>query len=160
MRPQDTDIWANLTSHHARRPVTVTPGEGNDLTTADITTSLGRDLPIRVARTWSKDQDSIVLTFNITNIGNSTLQFGGVGIPIPINNNWVGMGRRKTWTECVISDAAVSLDAGYVITKRLTGEAPTLIVAPVGRSESFLSSTLRWLHANNVGGQLRLNNGD
>ncbi|KAI5357493.1 hypothetical protein Slin15195_G038540 [Septoria linicola] len=137
MRPQNTNTWIDLASHNARKPVTVTPGPGGNngvLTSADITASLGSNLPITVNRTWSRDQDSIVMTFNITNVGNTALQMGGVGIPMPYNDNWVGKDQAGTWTTSVVSDAAVSRDAGYVLTNRLTGNAPTLITTPVERT--------------------------
>lgn len=76
------------------------------------------------------------MTFNLTNVGNAPLQVGGVGIPMPYNDNWVGKDQTGTWTTSVVSDAAVSLDAGYVLTNRLTGNAPTLITTPVERSTS------------------------
>lgn len=79
------------------------------------------------------------MTFNITNVGKSVLEFGGVGIPLPYDDNWVNKDQTDTWTQNVVSDPAVSLDAGYVITNRLTGQAPTLITAPVERSRHNLS---------------------
>lgn len=136
MRPVDTNLWTDLSSHFARQPVNVTPGYGDVLTSADLTSSLGENLPITVNRTWSRDRDSIVMTFNITNVGTSVLEMGGVGIPLPYNDNWVGKDQTGTWTESVVSDAAVSMDAGYVITNRLTGDAPTLLTTPIERSKS------------------------
>lgn len=105
------------------------------LTSADITASLGQDLPLTVQRIWSKRKDSIVLSFNITNVGTQSLEFGGVGIPMPYNNDWINKGQEVTWTESVASDPAVSLDGGYVITNRLTGNPPTLVTAPTEKSK-------------------------
>lgn len=110
------------------------PGRGGVLTSADVTSSLGSNLPIKVNRTWSQDRDSIVMTFNLTNVGNNILQFGGVGIPLPFANNWKNRDAVGTWERCAVSDPALSLDAGYVIANRLTGEAPSLITTPVERS--------------------------
>ena len=134
MRPQGSDTWTDVASHSSRKSVITTPGRGNVLTNSDLTASLGTGLPITVNRTWSKDGDSIVMTFNITNVGNTALEMGGVGIPLPYNDDWVGKDQTSTWTQSVVSDPAISLDAGYVITNRLTGLAPTLITAPVERS--------------------------
>nr|POE95406.1 hypothetical protein CFP56_77629 [Quercus suber] len=134
MRQQNTAAWTDLSSHYARRPVIVTPGQYNVLTSADFTSSMGSNLPVTVNRTWSKDQDSIVMTFNITNVGKSVLEMGGVGIPLPYNDNWVGKDQVGTWEQSVVSDPAISLDAGYVLSNRLTGRAPTLITAPVERT--------------------------
>jgi hypothetical protein len=75
------------------------------------------------------------MTFNLTNVGSNDLQFGGVGIPLPFADNWVGRDAADTWERCAVSDPAISLDTGYVIANRLTGRAPTLITAPVGKSE-------------------------
>lgn len=113
-------------------------GKGGVLTSADITSSLGSNLPIKVNRTWSQDQDSIVMTFNLTNLGSTVLEFGGVGMPMSFANNWNGRDSAGTWERCAVSDPALSLDAGYVIANRLTGRAPTLITTPVERSECLM----------------------
>lgn len=76
------------------------------------------------------------MTFNITNVDTSVLKMGGVGIPLPYNDNWVGKDQAGIWIEGVVSDAAVSMDAGYVITNRLSGDAPTSLTTPIERSKS------------------------
>nr|POE53455.1 hypothetical protein CFP56_28677 [Quercus suber] len=135
LRKQNIATWTDLSSHNARKSVRITPGRYNVLTSADFTAFMGSNLPITVNRTWSKDEDSIVMTFNITNTGKDIIEMGGVGIPLPYNDNWIGKGQVDTWEQSVVSDPAISLDAGYVLTNRLTGRAPTLITAPVERSE-------------------------
>ncbi|CAK1359638.1 unnamed protein product [Cercospora beticola] len=135
MRPENSDSWIDVASHFARQPINNSTDSANgSLSSADITASLGDNLPITVVRSWSADQDSVILSFTISNTGNDTLQMGGVGIPTPYNNNWIGKNQEQTWTESVVSDPALSLDAGYVVTNRLTGEGPSLITTPVGKS--------------------------
>ncbi|KAF4547314.1 Hypothetical protein D9617_47g010820 [Elsinoe fawcettii] len=138
-RPQNSAVWTDVSSHYNRKRPVITPGTGQPgrggvLTSADITSSLGDNLPIKVNRTWSQDRDSVVMTFNLTNVGQSVLQMGGVGMALPFANNWVGRDQYNTWERCAVSDPALSLDAGYVLTNRLTGRAPTLITAPVERT--------------------------
>lgn len=132
MRPQNTASWTDLSTHYARQPIAVTAGSA---TSADITASLGKNLPIKVTRTWNLVGDAVTMTFQITNVGNTVLEMGGVGMPLAYNNNWIGKDQTGTWTESVVSDPAISLDAGYVITNRLTGEAPTLVTVPMSKSE-------------------------
>lgn len=139
-RTQGSNTWTDVSSHHSRKPAVTTSGtrphgKAGVLTSADITGSFGSDIPIKVVRTWSRDRDSIIMAFNLTNVGSNDLQFGGVGIPLPFADNWVGRDAADTWERCAVSDPAISLDAGYVIANRLTGRAPTLITTPVEKSE-------------------------
>lgn len=135
MRPKSGSSWTDLSSHAARQKVKVKGASSQYLASADITPSLGSNLPITVQRTWTQDKDSLILSFNITNVGMQALEFGGVGMPIPINDDWVGKNQDDTWQQSVVSDFAMSLDAGYVLTNRLTGEAPTLLTTPMSKSE-------------------------
>ena len=80
-----------------------------------------------MTRSWRGRDDELVLSFTVSNTGSSAVEVGGIGFPLPYNNNWEGKDQTSTWTENVVSDPAVSLNGGYVLTNRLTGEAPTLI---------------------------------
>lgn len=113
---------------------------GNELSKADITPTLGTSLPLKATRTWSSDGDSLIMSFNLTNSGSQVIEFGGLGFPLAFNNDWVGLDQTETWTQCVMSDPALSLDAGFVLTNRLGGDAPTVVAVPEGKSESCLIS--------------------
>lgn len=93
--------------------------KGNELSRADITPTLGTSLPVNVTRTWSSEGDSLIMSFNLTNVGAETIEFGGVGFPLAFNNDWIDLNQEDTWTKCVMSDPALSLDAGFVLTNRL-----------------------------------------
>lgn len=127
--------WQNLSTHTNRHDVE-SKSAGHALASADITRALAgsantTELPITVVRSWMADDDSVTLSFNITNVAGSRLEVGALGIPTPWNNNWEGDDQVQTWSQHVVTDPAPSLDAGYTITNRLTGEGPTLLTVPM-----------------------------
>lgn len=138
--------WTDLSTHWKREPVQQVPNSayGNApsngaLLSTDVTASLHTNLPVKVTRSWASQGDWLSLSFNVSNTDlKRSLILGGVGIPIPINNRWVHETRaesQKIWTGYLTSDAAVSLDSGYVVTNRLNGQGPTLLTVPGDQSE-------------------------
>lgn len=141
MRPQTNKpvAWIDIATHQKRKIVVKKNGRG--LSSADITPSLNTRLPLRIQRTWKTDGDSLILSYEIENIDkDQSYELGGVGIPLPFNNDWSSPPEddsvaRAIWTGYVASDPAPALDAGYVVTNRLNGAAPTLLAVPFGKSE-------------------------
>ncbi|CAO1614001.1 unnamed protein product [Parajaminaea phylloscopi] len=128
--------WLNYSTHWNR--TRVEPLEHVGLARADISKTLHLDIPLRVVRTWDVEDDSLTLTFEVQNTDKAgALEVGGIGIPLSYNNDWSAVQANDAplvWNGYVSSDPALSLDAGYVVTKRLNGQAPTLLTIPIGQT--------------------------
>jgi hypothetical protein len=134
--------WVDLASSAARHPVRgidtkPAPGMTRALAVADLTPTLGPDLPIRVARWWGVDASGrLVLHFRLENTSTSPVTIGGLGFPVVFNNmiqNFV-TNRARTLPQaheiCSFFDPYVGRDAGYLQVTRLSGAGPALVVVP------------------------------
>ncbi len=124
--------WDNYSTAAERHPVT--PLEtGNDqgiIAAADITPTLGADIPLDVKRYWENSKEGLVLRFSLTNTSDAPVELGSVGIPMIFNNILQGKSLEEAHAKCSFYDPYIGQDAGYLQVTRLHGHGPVLLVLP------------------------------
>lgn len=137
--------WRDFSSYRHRVAVrrlsahgATSSGSGNghdgESVAADISATLGEDLPLRVIRRWRVDGRVLVLAFSLTNTGNVDVEIGGLGMPLVFDNILDGRTLDEAHTQASFADPSIANDAGYVQVTRLNGRGPALLVLPDGHS--------------------------
>lgn len=126
--------WKDHSSAHRRVPVRALPAESGVLMAADITTTLGKDLPLHVERRWAADGEDLVLTFRLSNPSGATVEIGGLGIPMVFDNVLMERTLEEAHEQASFFDPYIGRDAGYLQVTRLNGKGPALVVMPEGRT--------------------------
>ncbi|PWN44325.1 hypothetical protein IE81DRAFT_30243 [Ceraceosorus guamensis] len=90
--------------------------------------------PLSVSRSWvwtgaEANNEALQVVYRIVNNGDKPLEFGGLAFPLAFSNNWEGASQDVTWDTKVMSDPAINLDHGYVLTNRLTGTGAAVVVS-------------------------------
>ena len=86
LRSGDAGAWQEFSSSAARRPISPLPAGGKILAAADITATLGKDLPLTVERRWLNEGGALVLRFTLINNSNTPVEIGGLGMPMVFDN--------------------------------------------------------------------------
>jgi hypothetical protein len=126
--------WRDHASWLARRPVRALPAEPGTLAAADITATLGNDVPLTVERRWRVDGRALLLTFELTNHSTTPVEIGGLGLPMPFDNILTDRSLDEAHRRATFVDPAIAADAGYLQVTRLDGHGPALLVLPEGRT--------------------------
>ncbi len=134
LRAGTSGPWTSYSTARARAPVAALPVTAPVLASADLSATLPPDLPIRITRTWLVDGGQLVLRFELTNHGNTSVQIGALGVPMVFNNVLTNRSLDDAHATCVFYDPYMGADAGYLQVARLTGRGPVLLVVPDGRT--------------------------
>lgn len=126
--------WQEFSSSAARRPVSPLPAGGKVLAAADITATLGKDVPLTVERRWLNEGGVLVLRFTLINNSNGPVEIGGLGMPMVFDNIITDRTLEQAHASASFADPYIGRDAGYVQVTRLNGQGPALIVTPDGRT--------------------------
>lgn len=129
IRQVEESSWTHYSSAKERKNVTDLATQGNKLASADITPTLA-DIPLLVQRHWENINGDLVLTFQITNPTESTIEIGALGIPLPFNNNLDWKSLDQAHAENVFFDPYIGKDAGYIQVNHLHGGGPSLLILP------------------------------
>jgi hypothetical protein len=152
LRVSDSGEWKDYSTAHERKPVirrgiwTVSGAEmkfsgtqqtpanaaptDHLLADADLTPSLGADIPIQVTREWRIDRGQLVMRFSLLNASTSPVEVGTLGIPMVFNNDMNDRSLDEAHVKCVFYDPYIGEDAGYLQVTRLNGHGPVLLVLP------------------------------
>jgi len=125
--------WTDVSTAFHREPATVVDSTESHFT-ADISSSLPAGTPLKLVKTWSVDKGDLALRFTITNTSSSSIELGGVGIPMVFNNIMNGRTLDQSYRTCSFYDPYIGEDAGYVQVIRLSGVGPVLLVIPDGHT--------------------------
>jgi len=134
VRAGTTGEWRNFSTAVSRIPVAALPVKGPVLASADLGPTLGQDCPLKVVRTWTVENECLVLRFEISNPSQTAVQIGGLGIPMVFNNAINDRELEEAHARCSFFDPYVGVDAGYLQVTRLSGKGPALLVVPDGKT--------------------------
>ena len=126
--------WTNYSTASSRTPVHSLAVSGNSLASADLSSTLPADIPLRVVRTWLVENGKLVLRFTLENKSKEAIQIGALGIPMIFNNVLNDRTLEQAHAVCSFYDPYIGEDAGYLQVTRLNGHGPALVVVPDGKT--------------------------
>jgi len=126
--------WRSFSTATHRLPVNSIRVSGNVLAGADLANTLPADIPVIVERYWEVSGKDLVLHFVLKNKTTDTVEIGALGIPVIFNNILKGKTLERAHRENVLYDPYMGMDAGYLQVTRLSGQAPSLLVLPYGKT--------------------------
>lgn len=129
IRDAGNQEWQSFSSANNRQKVLELKPEGNVLAMADLSPTL-QNIPLKVIRKWENINGNLQLTFQIINNSNKSIEIGGLGIPLPFNNNMDWKSLDEAHAKNVFFDPYIGKDAGYMQVNRLHGNGPSLLVLP------------------------------
>lgn len=133
LRSAGTENWESYSTAAKRNPVkSITIPKA--LSAADLAATLPASIPLQVIRIWEVQQGKLVLSFKLKNTTDKNVEIGALGIPMIFDNILSGRTLEQTHAKNVFFDPYIGQDAGYLQVTRLSGEAPSLIVVPVGHT--------------------------
>ena len=133
LRTAGTADWKDFSTAFERHPVTILDGDETHFR-SDLSPTLPADLPLRIVRTWAIENGDLLLRFTLTNLADTPVELGGVGIPMVFNNIMNGRSLEESYRTCSFYDPYIGEDAGYVQVSRLNGHGPVLLVVPDGHT--------------------------
>ena len=134
VRSVGAGAWQDYQSYKKRVAVKAVTSRKGELVAEDITSTLGDGAPVRIVRRWSVVGGELRLAFDVTNTSKSSLEIGGLGIPMPFNNIIMDRSLEEAHANCSFTDPYIGSDAGYLRVTRLDGVGPTMLVTPVGKT--------------------------
>ncbi|SEN33957.1 hypothetical protein SAMN05428959_1011254 [Duganella sp. CF517] len=134
LRNGGAGAWREFSSSSARQPIKPLAAGGKVLAAADITATMGKDLPLTVERRWLNEGGALVLRFTLINNANAPVEIGGLGMPMVFDNIITDRTLEQAHASASFADPYIGRDAGYVQVTRLNGQGPALIVTPDGRT--------------------------
>ena len=129
IRKENDKEWKSYSSSKDRKNVVPLNINGQDIAASDMTSTLG-DIPLKVIRKWENSNGDLVLNFQISNPSDQTIEIGGLGIPLPFNNNMDWKSLDEAHAKNVFFDPYIGKDAGYLQVNRLHGNGESLLVIP------------------------------
>ncbi|HEX6881129.1 MAG TPA: DUF5695 domain-containing protein, partial [Terriglobales bacterium] len=126
--------WKSFSTAHMRKPVKQIKSETGALISADLTPTLGEDVPLQITRSWMVVNGELTLRFTLRNRGNDLVEVGALGIPMVFNNVLNDRTLEQAHAVCSFYDPYIGEDAGYLQVTRLNGHGPALVVVPDGRT--------------------------
>lgn len=133
LRFTDEQKWQSYSTAAKRMPVKPIL-MANTFAAADLSATLPANMPLAVKRIWEMKDGKLVLKFELKNKSNKAVEIGALGIPMIFDNILEGRTLEQTHAKNVFYDPYIGNDAGYLQVTRLSGHAPSLIVAPYGRT--------------------------
>jgi hypothetical protein len=134
LRTENSVNWTNYSTASTRTAVLALPASGNVLAGADLAPTLPTDIPLQITRTWTVEEDKLVLRFALKNTSARTVQIGALGIPMIFNNVLNDRSLAQAHAICSFYDPYIGEDAGYLQVTRLNGHGPALLVVPDGKT--------------------------
>ena len=128
------EAWKSYSTAAKRSPVKNIAMGKNVLAAADLAATLPADIPLQVKRMWEMLNGKLVLRFELKNKTNKNVEIGALGIPMIFDNILEGRTLEQTHAKNVFYDPYIGKDAGYLQVTRLSGHAPSLLVAPLGHT--------------------------
>ncbi len=122
--------WREFSSYRKRVAVKAIDTSAGELGAADISATLGAELPLRVIRRWRIDGRALVLTFELSNRAGSPIEIGALGMPLVFDNILSDRTLDQAHTQASFADPSIANDAGYVQVTRLNGQGPAWLVSP------------------------------
>ena len=122
--------WQDFSSAHVRRPIRPLPTGPGEWAAADITASMGADVPLTVERRWVAERGAPVLRVTLANRGAEPVEVGGLGLPMVFDNLITGRTLEQAHAQASFADPYIGRDAGYLQVTRLSGNGPALLVLP------------------------------
>lgn len=130
-----SEAWETYSTASKRSSVkSLSPEKETILAVADLANTLPEKLPLQIIRYWEKEDNGIVLRFELKNKIDQPVEIGALGIPMIFNNNFDGKELDQAHEETVFFDPYIGMDAGYLQVVRLNGHAPVLLVLPYGKT--------------------------
>ncbi len=126
--------WKSFSTAAKRMPVKAIAVKGKVFASADLATTLPTDIPLKIIRSWEMNDGKLTLKFDIKNKTAGDVEIGALGIPMIFDNILEGRTLEQAHAKNVFYDPYIGRDAGYLQVTRLSGQAPSLIVAPVGKT--------------------------
>ncbi|WP_231491259.1 DUF5695 domain-containing protein [Pedobacter sp. Leaf170] len=134
IRNVGTESWKSYSTATRRMPVNAIAVKGKVLAAADLSSTLPSDIPLQIIRSWEMVNGKLSLKFTLKNKTNTNIEIGALGIPMIFDNILEGRTLEQTHAKNVFYDPYIGNDAGYLQVTRLSGQAPSLIVAPLGKA--------------------------
>src|SRR5690606_4401215 len=122
-RKQGETTWSTYSSAKDRKEVIALDASGTALAAANISPTLG-GIPLKVIRSWKNIGGDLILSFEVSNPIEQTIEIGSLGIPLPFNNNMDGKSLDQAHAQNVFFDPYIGKDAGYVQVNHLHGRGP------------------------------------
>jgi hypothetical protein len=124
--------WIRYSTAAKRSAVKALAVTGKVLAAADLAATLPAEIPLQIKRFWEMQNGQLVLRFELKNKTNQNVEIGSLGIPMIFDNILEGRTLEQTHAKNVFYDPYIGNDAGYLQVTRLSGQAPSLLVIPVG----------------------------
>jgi hypothetical protein len=134
LRTGDEQEWKKYNTSAKRAAVKILAASGNVLAAADLAATLPADIPLVVKRFWELQGGQLVLRFELKNKSAKSVEIGALGIPMIFNNILEGKTLDQSHADNVFYDPYIGNDAGYLQVARLSGQQPTLVVTPYGKT--------------------------
>ncbi|WP_316796411.1 DUF5695 domain-containing protein [Pedobacter agri] len=134
LRIEGKNAWQNYSTAAKRQAVKSLPVKGSVLAAADLSATLPADIPLRIHRMWEIYKGKLSLKFEIRNSTEKDVEIGALGIPMIFDNILDGRTLEQAHAKNVFYDPYIGNDAGYLQVTRLSGHAPSLIVAPINKT--------------------------
>ncbi|MEH3115178.1 DUF5695 domain-containing protein [Pedobacter terrae] len=134
LRYTSEEAWKSYSTAAKRSPVKSIVVGKNILAAADLAATLPADIPLQVKRIWEMVNGKLVLRFELKNKSDKNVEIGALGIPMIFDNILEGRTLEQTHAKNVFYDPYIGKDAGYLQVTRLSGHAPSLLVAPLGHT--------------------------
>lgn len=133
LRTSDDTAWKSY-STAGKRVAVKNIAIPKTLAAADLAPTMPADMPLSIKRIWEMVGGKLVLRFEISNKTRRNVEIGALGIPMIFDNILEGRTLEQTHAKNVFYDPYIGKDAGYLQVTRLSGHAPSLIVAPYGKT--------------------------
>lgn len=126
--------WRDFASSRRRVPVRPLPATGSVVARADMTATMGADMPLTVERAWLREGKAPVLRFTLVNRSAAPVEIGALGMPMVFDNIITDRSLEQAHAKASFVDPYIGNDAGYLQVTRLNGRGPALLVLPDGRT--------------------------
>jgi hypothetical protein len=116
----------------------ISPAPAGELCAADVSGTLGTTLPLSLTRHYARAAGGhgLELRFELTNMGNESLEVGAWGLGVVVETMDTQGGGRRTLDDLAgnasMVDPAITGQHGYVSVTRMTGGGPVLLLVPEG----------------------------
>lgn len=134
IRKEKSKDWISYSTAAKRMPVKAMAAGGKVLASADLAATLPANIPLQIIRSWELHEGKLVLKFELRNKSAQAVEIGALGIPMIFDNMLEGRTLEQAHAKNVFYDPYIGKDAGYLQVMRLSGHAPSLLVAPFGKT--------------------------
>jgi hypothetical protein len=134
LRQEKNGVWKYFSTAAKRMQVKAIPAKAKVLAAADLSATLPSDIPLQITRSWEMYNGKLALKFELKNKTDKDVEIGALGIPMIFDNILEGRTLKQTHAKNVFYDPYIGNDAGYLQVTRLSGQAPSLIVVPIGKT--------------------------